>query len=315
MEKEIGGYLGLEQACGREFYEDLQAVNSGRNALLYILKAYDVKKLHIPRFLCDSVSELCRRENIPFATYGIDRNFAPLFEGELGEGEWLYLVNYYGQLTAEQVLAWKKRYERVILDNIQAFFCCPITGIPTVYSCRKFFGVPDGGYAACEAVLPLERDSSRDRMTHILGRFEESGSAYYAAFQRNDEIFYDLPLRKMSPITRNILRSVDYEAVRQKRNANYAVLEAALGEKNPLPITASDGPYCYPFYCENGMEVKRALAKKKIYVPTLWPEVTEQGSALERDYAKNILPLPVDQRYDPEDMKRIVEELRLCMKI
>ena len=309
MSKEIGGYLELEHFSGEEYHADLTGVNSGRNALLYILKARNIKKLHIPRFLCDSVARLCQRESVPFGTYGIGRDFLPRFGGVLGEGEWLYIVNYYGQLSDACLLALKERYGRIIVDHVQDFFRCPLPGVDCVYSCRKFFGVPDGGYAACDFPLALEEDGSRERMAHLLGRFEVSGSAYYADFRQNDELFYDLPLRAMSPITRNILRSVDYDAVRQRRSDNYAVLAAALDERNPLHLTMPDGPYCYPFYCANGLALKRALAQRKIYVPTLWPDVAAEEGSVEKDYAENILPLPVDQRYDAEDMQRIVDAL------
>ena len=42
------------------------------------------------------------------------------------------------------------------------------------------------------------------------------------------------------------------------------------------------------------MAVKRSLAKKKIYVPTLWPDVDAPAGNIEKDYAENILPLPDD---------------------
>ena len=312
--KEIGGYLGLEQFSGREYHADLAAVNSGRNALLYILKARGVKKLDIPAFLCDSVRELCRREGVTFDEYGVGPDFLPRFDRTLAEGEWLYVVNYYGQLSNGYLAELKDRFGRLIVDNVQDFFRRPLSGVDTVYSCRKFFGVPDGGYAACDAALPLEQDGSRDRMRHILGRYEVSGSAFYAAFQENDELFYDLPLRAMSPITRNLLRAVDYDEVKRRRNANYAILAAALDERNPLALTVPDGPYCYPFYCEDGMAVKRALAQEKIYVPTLWPTLAQNASETEKDYAENILPLPVDQRYGEEEMKQIVRRLENVRK-
>ncbi len=313
--REIGGYFGLEQFSGKEYHQGLIGVNSGRNALLYVLKSRGVKKLYIPGFLCDSVSELCKREGYAYETYQVGRDFMPVFEGPLDAGEWLYVVNFYGQISNEQMLTLKQRHENVIFDNVQAFFQKPVPGVDTVYSCRKFFGVPDGGYVACDGPeLPLEQDSSRERMTHILGRFEVCGSAFYSAFQENDELFYALPLREMSPITRNILCGVDYDRVRMVRNENYAYLESALGKINGLQLVAPDGPYCYPFYCKNGMALKKALAARKIYVPTLWPNVMGQGSLLECDYAENILPLPVDQRYGKEEMKRIVEELLICMR-
>ena len=40
---EIGGYFGLEPLISNEYYKDLIALNTARNALLYILK-HNVKK-------------------------------------------------------------------------------------------------------------------------------------------------------------------------------------------------------------------------------------------------------------------------------
>ena len=314
--REIGGYFGLEVFAGTEYHKDLIGVNSGRNALQYIMLARGYKKLYIPRFLCDTVAKLCDREGYAYEEYGVDEHFRPLFDGELGKDEALYIVNFYGQITNGELLMWKRRYDRVIADNVQDFFRRPAPDVDTVYSCRKFFGVPDGGYVHCpHGHVDMEVDASRDRMKHILGRLEECGSAYYSDFQENDESFYDMPLRGMSKITRNILRAVDYDRVRAVRNANYAFLHEKLGAQNKLVLTAPDGPYCYPFYCENAMAIKRTLAGKKIYVPTLWPNVRVHEGTLEKDYAENIMPLPCDQRYGMDDMNKIVEEIFTCMNI
>jgi len=311
MTREIGGYFGLEYFWGREYYENATGVNSARNALLYLLKARQVKKLYIPRFLCDSVSGLCRRENYPFEEYPIDRNFRPVFYKPLEEGEYLYIVNYYGQISNEEILELKQRWSRIIVDNVQAFFQKPAADVDTIYSCRKFFGVPDGAYVVSDAVLEesLERDVSMDRMRCVLGRFEGKASDYYRDFQAAEPLFEQLPLRRMSELTCNILRAVDYDAVKNRRNENYAVLESVLGTENPLQLKAPEGPYCYPFYCKNGLQIKRKLAEKKIYVPTLWPNVLQLANSLEKDYAENILPLPCDQRYTREDMLLIGRSL------
>lgn len=308
--KEIGGYFGLEQFTGREYHHDLIGVNSGRNALLYILKARKYKKLYIPRFLCDSVAKLCHRENIAYEEYAINAGFLPIFERQLEQGEALYIVNYYGQISNEMVLEMKHRWGNIIFDNVQAFFQRPAPGIDTVYSCRKFFGVPDGGYVACDVLLQkLEHGKSRDKMAHILGRVEESGSAFYEAFQENEGLFYDMPLQEMSPLTRNILRAVDYDTVRRIRNENYMVLAEALSQRNPLNLIMPEGPYCYPFYCEDGMLIKKALVTEKIYIPTLWPNVLSLEGTLEKDYAENIMSLPCDQRYNRSDMERMIKRI------
>jgi hypothetical protein len=107
---------------------------------------------------------------------------------------------------------------------------------------------------------------------------------------------------------------VDYEAVRQRRENNFAVLADALGKKNRLSPVAPVGPYCYPFYTENGMALKKRLAAKGIYVATLWPNVLDYENTVEKDLAENLLPLPCDQRYTADDMRYLLQVLETEMK-
>lgn len=309
--KEIGGYFGLESFGGRELYADLLPLNSARNALLYLLKARDIKKLYIPYYLCDCVSDICDKYGYAYEYYPIGKNFLPQVERSFSAGEYLYTVNFFGQISNDMILAMQEKYGNIIFDNVQAFFQPPVHGVDTIYSCRKFFGVPDGGYLSTDIILTehLPQDSSRERMTHILGRFEQTASEHYASYQANEAVIDELPLAYMSPITKNILCAVDYSSVRAARNANYKTLAAALDRINPLRIKQPEGAYVYPFYAEKGMEIKRALAAEKIFVPTLWPNVLECEAEFERGLAENILPLPCDQRYDGEDMQRILDEL------
>ena len=310
--KEIGGYLELERFSGGEYYPDAVALNNGRCALRYILCARGIRKLLLPAFLCASVRGACEREGVQTEAYHIGPDFLPRLSREPQEGEWLYVVNYFGQLTDGQILELHGRYPRLIMDNVQAFFHRPLPGIDTVYSCRKFFGVPDGGYAVTDAKHSetLPKDRSMERMTHLLGRLEgPTASEYYGAFKENDRSFAEMDPRAMSELTHVLLRGIRYEDVKRRREANFKVLDAALGRINPLHPRLPEGPYSYPFYCGRGMELKRELAKRGIFVPTLWPNVLEQDNKLECDFAMNILPLPCDQRYDADDMNRIAIEI------
>ncbi len=319
--KEIGGYFELDTlTSGRgEYYTHFVALNTARNALVYLVKAKGIKKIHIPYYLCDSVSSVCDREGIPYGYYHTDENFQPVFDKDMADGEYLYVVNLYGQLCRERLSELKERYQRVIADNIHAFFQKPVRGMDTIYSCRKFFGVPDGAYLAtdCTPDLDLPSDCSDGRIGHIYGRSRDGASAHYDEFRKNDESFDRLPLMKMSELTHKMLSVIDYEAVMTIREENYSFLHRQLGSVNKLSLRIPEGPYAYPFYCENGMAVKRRLAEKKIYVATLWPNVLKQEGceAAERDYAMNILPLPCDQRYSKNDMEYMIGEVLRCMKI
>ena len=257
---------------------------------------------------------MCVRNGYKFEYYKIDAEFMPIFNKTLADDEYLYVVNYYGQLTNGKILELKHRFAQIILDNIQAFFQKPLDGIDTIYSCRKFFGVPDGAYLSTDVRIneDLAVDNSRERMTHILGRYEGMALDYYNHFQNNDAPFKREPLKYMSKLTHNILGAIDYERVRRIRNENYAYLERELGKQNKFVLTTPDGAFAYPFYMENEMEIRKALAKKKIYIPTLWPNVLNDTleESIEYKFAKNILPLASDQRCGIEDMEYIVRYMK-----
>lgn len=311
--KEIGGYFGLEKLISNEYYPDLAAVNNARCALLYIIKAKHYNKVYLPYFLCDSVRLVLERERISFEEYRIDREFLPLLDINTKSDEVVYIVNYYGLICDEQLIRLKNRYGNIVVDNAQAFFAKPIKGIDTLYSCRKFFGVPDGGYAYTDAEFQenIPVDVSMERMKHILGRFEgNSASDYYDFFNNNDESFKEIELRHMSKLTHNILGAIDYQAAKRQREENFLFLSKALGERNFLNIDCPPGPYAYPFYIHNGMKTKKQLAKRKIYVATLWPNVIGTGLDLETELAENILPLPCDQRYSELDMQMLVDIIK-----
>lgn len=314
--KEIGGYLGLDEPMGKEYHLNLIPLNTARNALIYVVKSKKIEKVYIPYFLCESVSGVLEREGCSYEQYHISPSFLPCLDKKLEKNEYLYFVNYYGMFDNEQIIELKEKYGNIIVDNVHAFFQTPIFGVDTIYSCRKFFGVPDGAYLSTNTPIneELDIDASRDRMTHVLGRYEEeNASRYYSNFKANDAAFKQEKLKLMSKLTHNLLSSIDYEKVKAKREENYKYLEEKLNDKNVLNIKKPVGPYAYPFYIKNGMQIKKQLAEKKIYVATLWPNALCLDGTIEKDYAENILPLPVDQRYDRDDMKRIVEELLKCL--
>ena len=316
--KEIGGYFELEDLIHHPYYDDVLRLNSARNALIYLIKAKKIEKIYIPYFLCDSVSKALIKNEVQFSYYKIDKHFRPKVDFQLDSCEYLYLVNYYGQLSNEEILKYKKMYKNVIVDNVQAFFQRPVKNVDTIYSCRKFFGVPDGAYLSTTEkgnFLELEEDKSSDRMGHILGRYDGQASVYYDCFKKNDKEFQNRDVKKMSKISKNILGAIYYERTIKKRNENYVILANYLKKYNKLSLRTPEGPYVYPFYLKDGLEIKKVLSRQKIYIPTLWPNVVESfpEESLEFQFSANILPLPCDQRYEKDDMKFVVQELMRCI--
>lgn len=315
--KEIGGYIELDRYMGEEYHSQVLALNCGRACLAYLIRQREIKKIYLPRFLCSSVAETCHSEGIPYEYYPVDEDFRPLFDSSLGGGEWLYIVNYYGQIKNQELRQYRQQFPRFIVDQTQAFFQPAVEGIDTIYTCRKFFGVADGAYLYTQAEpMALEQDFSYERMHFLMGRFEKGANEFYGEYVSNEkQLFAGGEVRAMSKLTHNLLRAVDYKDIAKRRTENFSYLHERLGKMNALRLEIPYGAFMYPFYTEDGPEIRRELQKKKIYIPTLWPNVlSECGEGeLEYRYAENILPLPVDQRYTSEDMAYMVEELKGCI--
>lgn len=130
--KEIGGYIELDTYTGSMLYEDGIKLNCGRNALAYIIKAKKINKINVPKFMCDSNDKVLIENGVEVIYYNIGLDFKPQIKDYDG---WLYVVNFYGQLTNEFILTLGKN---VIVDNAQAYFQRPVKGVDTIYTCRKF---------------------------------------------------------------------------------------------------------------------------------------------------------------------------------
>lgn len=305
---EIGGYIEFEHYLLPMLHENAIALNCGRNCLAYLIEANRIKKIALPYFLCDSVIDLCKFYGLEIRYYHINEKFLPE-NILLDDDEWVYIVNYYGQVSSSQILELQKQYSRLIVDNAQAYFDLPVEGIDTLYTCRKFFGVPDGAFLYTNSFIErgLEQDESFERMHFLLGRYERKASEFYDEYVNNNIMFESEPIKKMSKLTQNLLHSFDYKRIKRIRTDNYAYISDRLGKKNLLNPKKVEGAFAYPLMLENGAGIKKKLIEKKVYIPTLWPNVLENSDSSSLDYklAEQILPIPCDQRYGEEELEYV----------
>ena len=203
----------------------------------------------------------------------------------------------------------KRRWPRVIFDNTQAFFSAPRMDADSynVYSCRKFVGVPDGAYLVhtglTDGIYPA--DTSWQHAAFLFRCIDESVNSAYGDSLDNESRF-DGEIRGMSPSTRRILASVEYDALRLRRRANYEALHAALAPHNALDCPDGADAMIYPFLCRvDGLRGR--LIKNKVYVSQWWKYLLEllPADSVEADYSRYLLPLPIDQRYTPDDMRAL----------
>lgn len=312
--KAIGGYFELELSSQTDWENDsFVELNSARNCLEYILTAKKYTKIHIPYYTCDVLLEPVTKLNIPYEFYDIDSNLEPLLDySRIKETEVLLYTNYFGIKDIFIRNLMKKYPHHVIIDNAQALFSSPIQNIDSFYSPRKFVGVADGGYLYTDQKIAteFEKDESYQRMGHLLKRIDLSAEQGYSDFSENDKSLENQPIRIMSNLTKRILSGIDYDSIKKQRRENFAFLHSHLKEKNLLQIEEYEEsvPMVYPFRTHD-TDLKQRLISNRIYCASYWPNVLEWCNEDKNAYwlAKEVIALPIDQRYSVNDMKKILE--------
>ena len=82
----IGGYFELELPNFSEYHRNAIRLNTGRNALEYILRVREYKRIFIPYFTCDVLLQPIRKLGLQFEFYRIDDNLEAMFNFEKSGG-------------------------------------------------------------------------------------------------------------------------------------------------------------------------------------------------------------------------------------
>lgn len=308
----IGSYYSLEISIKNNTLNDQYPIllNTGRNAFEYILKTRGIKKIFLPFLCCDALLSPLIKNSIDYEYYSVDEHHRPVWDFRKLEGnEYFLYINYYG-LRDSIITELAQKIENIIIDNTQAFFSKPYQKLPTFYSTRKFFGVADGALLCnVDNVLDLEQDKSADRMRHLLLRVENPSEVGHKAYQENEEFLDQLPLMRMSELTKKILLSVDFNNHRIVRNTNFDFLNESLGKFNKYEFDIIEGPLAYPLWVNDGPALREVLKKNRVFTPIYWNSVLDNvpKDSIEYDMVVNTIPIPVDLRYSQDDLQRVVD--------
>ena len=140
-------------------------------------------------------------------------------------------------------------------------------------------------------------------------RIDLSAEEGFKDFRQADDELDNQPIRKMSNLTKRMMQGIDYEAVAQRRRANYQILYNVLSKENNLEFYLEDDavPMVYP-YLVSVEGLREKLIENKIFVARYWPNVLRWTTSDDIDYllASQMQPLPIDQRYSINDMESII---------
>lgn len=319
---EIGSFLELQLPKGREYYNqklDIARLNTGRMGIWHAFRITGCSRIWIPIYQCDSIRETLLKKGVDVCFYHQDKDFNPI-DIKTSDNDAVLLVNYYGIMSSSRMAELAKCYKHPIVDCAQAFFCPPVEGALTVYSCRKFVGAPDGAYVVGKNAHLMVNEYSQcyssDTAAFLLKRIEYGCEGKgYESRQLNEHRIDTEDCMRMSKLTRAIMDAEDYVNNKQKRIENFEYLHSMLGDINQIDTTRymddETIPMIYPLVVEDDELIKR-LIDAKHFQGHWWSYICEEQPANCFEYwlSRYVIPITIDQRYGKVEMTYLVNKIR-----
>lgn len=316
---EIGGYFEFNlPSLGQFPYSQASKYISARSAFFDLLDQNKIKKVWMPKFICDSMIEPLLILGIEIQYYDLGEDFYPKIPSHLEKDAYLIYVNYFGLCTnIQQKLLSVYPNEQIIFDHSQAFFVKPFQCFATIYSLRKFLPVAEGGLLVTKALVNSNYtlrnvENMIQQYQHCFIRRLSSASEGYEIFKHNELILNDCIPKNISGITKEILNSLDYDIIQSKRLKNFKFLHAQLASINKLYIDIDniESPLTYPLLLENN--VSKELIESGIYTPTYWLDSLPRLKidSFEYNLVLKTTHIVCDQRYSQKQMQFQIDKIK-----
>lgn len=327
----IGGEFLLDSSVlKKELINDISPKYSlGRTCLYSILEASmkEVEEILCPDYICSSVTEVPHRIGIPIRHYHVLCNFLPDLEsirnsiGGSDEKKAIILVAYFGMIDLDDVIKpLRKEYPSlmIIIDDVQNYygFGRHVDYDYCFSSCRKWFCTPDGAdilqrnKARILKDYPMEPEYIQYKVAgNLLKNYSWlMGEAVALELISKGEALMDEDyLFRCSDIARELLKRTNFFNAEKKRKTNAAFLHGGLDKLGIEHLFNPDlVPFFVPIVVKDRDKLRKHLFSLRIFAPVHWPvdDLDLQGN---NELYRKELSLICDQRYNEEDMERILK--------
>ena len=343
--KELGSEYHLElselKKMDRNLFQYLKPFSSviyydsGRSALREFAKLLgEGKKVLLPDYICESVIRCFPSRSIEFYrtfpdfTVDIDEIGQKM---KIGEGV-LFLMQYYGKLLPEAVLrdvsSLAKAYNWLILeDTTHSFFSAARTiGDYMVCSLRKWMPLSKGGVLYSKNAPVGMPDSMPEKSTDnerfvgfiLKDQFLRGKGDYNAEYRHifaacEERLDRQGSAYLMSDLNYYVAECIDVEELIAARKRNAGVLKVLLPQELvSIEFNEAECPFGFPVRVPERDRFRNYLMENRIYCAVHWPfdgflEDRRPGAVAN---AKELITLPVDQRYVEEDMQYMADVIK-----
>ena len=348
IKREIGSEFHVcnitEQFC--EFFTDWQYFLTGRTALDNIIKDIkknrNVKTALLPAYCCHSMALPFEDNNIEVSYYDIDLTDSYAIPTEIVDQKFdiIFAINYFGINieTFEEKLKLFASYNKesiIIVDVTHSLFSEKTSfNIADYYFCslRKWTGLLSGGMAlkkdgvlskpskgVLEKFVSIRETAVKEKQEYLRnGKGEKFFLSKFAEAENLIEFDYADYIMDSTSL-RNFL-TLDHKLLKTKRMSNFMYLaenSRVFLEKGLKPIVNNiidEVPLVFPVIADTEEvrdSIRRHLISHDIYCPVHWPLPSDINCDYKAfDYSKRELSIVCDQRYDLNDMQRIIEVIK-----
>jgi hypothetical protein len=303
------------------------AFGTGRAALAALVAATAPRRIWLPAYYCPDVTRTVAISAAMVAakirTYGLTDELDPDpedLDADLAAGDLAVVVDYYGWPPSRGFRDWAQRRSDVVWveDRAQALWTADPPWAPwCIYSARKLLGVPNGGLLVGGALPSAETAAAPDLTVALpeLMRFEDRAEAqnerWYAAYRQRENGF-DRDPGPMSRLTEALLRRIPIAPLVANRQANYRYLLDRLRGVAAWPRAEADvAPFGLAIAVEDAASLARRLAEERLFCARHWAGIGADPARFpdEHRWSRQLLTLPCDHRYAPEQLARLADAL------
>ena len=259
---------------------ELIKLNTARNALRYVIRAFNINELYIPYYICPSIRNSIKKENCKINFYHIDESFYPTIK--FPEKAYILYPNYFG-VCSKNVDKLSSEYPNLIVDNAHSFFSEP-KGIACFNSLRKFFpNLRDGSFLYTSKTL--DEDIVVDDYSYelkILSQEEIIKNEYRLDYEN---------IKIISNTTLNYFKNIDFEKEKQRRFISVQKLKEIYDNKNYLSISvdANDFPFVYPFLAKDIIVAEKIVKSLSQETYRYWTNLPD--SFIEKVFYSRLVPI------------------------
>lgn len=303
---------------------------SGRTALRFVLQdilaTNNVRTAALPSYCCHTMIE-------PFLDFGLDVSFYPItldsenhLKQDLSQAngaDIILVLDYFGFNRSNEC----PKGSIIIRDMTHSIFCGDRKLADYYFgSLRKWFFVSTGGYAWKNQSEFVISSPDKTDIEYATTRVDAAkAKAAYIDGQLKNKAFLDVyakaenyldSFKTVCSATENdidIATRIDQAYLQNKRKNNARVLldcDKISSRMMFSDVNHSDCPLFVPIACTNGERdsLRAELIKENIYCPVHWPisNLHKLNHETKVIYDSE-LSIVCDQRYDTDDMGRIVD--------